>query len=583
MSGRAYDPRFVFTWPNHRIAVMGPKQLAGVMSIVARQRPRSAPGGPSTRPPIAPMREAFEAQIEHESTALLRDRAAVGRRHHRPARHPHGARASRSSAVPLRAGRGRELRRLPDVTRDDRHRAPPTIRTAARRQPRRDRPPRSSARATTLGIAHRRGVLRRRTPRAARATRPTSPCRSAATPRAETYLDVGAGPRRRRARRRRRRSTPATASCPRTPSSPQAVHRRRARSGSARRPEAIARDGRQGRGEAASRPRPACRCCRAPSSIGDDPSAWQPQAAERRLSRCWSRPRPAAAGRGCASSRTPTSSPTRSPARARGRRRRSATPRCSSSGYLAAPRHVEMQVFGDKHGNVVHLCERECSIQRRHQKIVEEAPSPGVDRRDAGRDVRRGASPWPRAIGYVGAGTVEFLVVGDGDDAGVLLPRDEHPAAGRAPGHRGGHRPRPRRAAAPVAEGEPLPLTQDDVRADGHAIEVRALRRGPGARLPPDHRDADRVRASAAARRVRSTAASRRQLGRLRRLRPDAGQGDRARRRPGRGRGRLATRCARLRIARRDHQLATRSWRSWARQPSRRATPPPTSSTGTRT
>src|SRR5512141_1981816 len=69
MSGRAYDPRFVFTWPNHRIAVMGPKQLGGVLSIVARQRTEAA-GGTFDEAAFAPVREAFEAQVEEQSTAL---------------------------------------------------------------------------------------------------------------------------------------------------------------------------------------------------------------------------------------------------------------------------------------------------------------------------------------------------------------------------------------------------------------------------------------------------------------------------------------------------------------------------------
>jgi acetyl-CoA carboxylase carboxyltransferase component len=73
MSGRAYDPRFIFTWPNHRIAVMGPKQLAGVMTIVARSKIEGAGGewNDETEAMIAPMRDALEQQVEQESTALF--------------------------------------------------------------------------------------------------------------------------------------------------------------------------------------------------------------------------------------------------------------------------------------------------------------------------------------------------------------------------------------------------------------------------------------------------------------------------------------------------------------------------------
>src|SRR5690606_35623782 len=81
--------------------------------------------------------------------------------------------------------------------------------------------------------------------------------------------------------------------------------------------------------------------------------------------------------------------------------------------YVEAPRHVEVQIFADAHGNVVHLFERECSIQRRYQKIVEEAPSPALD--DELRE-RMGAAAvrLAREIGYRGAGTVEFLLAPDG-------------------------------------------------------------------------------------------------------------------------------------------------------------------------
>ncbi|MBK6869232.1 MAG: biotin/lipoyl-binding protein [Burkholderiales bacterium] len=163
---------------------------------------------------------------------------------------------------------------------------------------------------------------------------------------------------------------------------------------------------------------------------------------------------------------------------------------------LLHPRHVEVQVFADAHGHVIHLGERDCSVQRRHQKIIEEAPSPAVD---AALRERMGACAvaLARAAGYVGAGTVEFLLEGESSVAGP--PQDASaPSGGSAPreaGERGGHQfflmemntrlqvEHPVTEALTgfdlvewqirVARGEPLPLKQDEVKFSGHAIEVR--------------------------------------------------------------------------------------------------------------
>ncbi len=149
--------------------------------------------------------------------------------------------------------------------------------------------------------------------------------------------------------------------------------------------------------------------------------------------------------------------------------------------YLQRPRHIEVQVFADTHGNAVHLFERDCSAQRRHQKVLEEAPAPGLS--DAQRD-RMGAAAVAaaRAVGYVGAGTVEFVA----DDGRVLLPGDEHTASGRASGHRNDHRLRPGGMAIARGGGRSAcRSTQSAITLNGHAIEARIYAEDPARDFAP--------------------------------------------------------------------------------------------------
>ncbi len=152
--------------------------------------------------------------------------------------------------------------------------------------------------------------------------------------------------------------------------------------------------------------------------------------------------------------------------------------------FIEQPRHIEIQVLGDQHGNILYLGERECSIQRRHQKVVEEAPSPFVTP-EMRKAMGEQAVALARAVGYYSAGTVELIVSGaDTTRQELLLPRNEHPAAGRASGDRGSHRPGPRRADDPRRGGREAEAQAGRCEARRLGGRDARLCRGPVPRLP---------------------------------------------------------------------------------------------------
>ena len=253
------------------------------------------------------------------------------------------------------------------------------------------------------------------------------------------------------------------------------------------------RAGRQGRGPAHRRRRSARRWRRAPTG------RWPAPRRRRRSppsTGCRSRSRPpsAAAGAGCRWPGPPRRSPPQFESAVREAVAAFGRGECFVERYLDRPRHVETQCLADAHGNVVVVSTRDCSLQRRHQKLVEEAPAPFLTAEQEQAAAGRRPAAHPARGGLRRRG---HLRVPDRPGRHDLVPRGQHQAAGRAPGHRGGQRHRPGPGDVPDRRRRGTRLRRP---AAARALDrVPDQRRGPGPRLPAraghDHGLAAAVRA----------------------------------------------------------------------------------------
>ena len=481
-----------FAWPQAEIAVMGPE---GAVSVLYR-RELAGRGGP--RGAAAPEGRGVPREVREP---LRRRRARLRRRGDRAA--ADAAQDHRRARDGAHQARPQSRRRSTGTSRCERA----ALREGARRQPRRDRGA-GDPRLPRAGHPQRRGLLRGRPQTRSTSGSPTRRSRSARPPSRESYLRID-----------------RVLEAART-SGAEAIHpgygflaenarlRARLRGGRDRLHRPAQRDDRAHGREDLRPPRGGGR--------GRAGGAGNARADRRTSSRARARGAArlgypvmlkAAAGGGGKGLRLVAHRPTSSRPRWRGRAPRRRAPSATTASTWrrrsCARATSRSRCWPTTHGNAVHLFERECSIQRRHQKVVEESPSPFLtpELRE-----RMGALALAlvRRVGYVNAGTLEFLVDAR---AHAVLPRDEHAAAGRAPGDRDGHGRRPRQAADPDRPGRAAAAAAGGSRAARARDRVPRLRRGPRPGLPAepgaDHGAARAGRARACATTRASTRAPR--------------------------------------------------------------------------
>ena len=400
MCGRAYSPRFLWMWPNARISVMGGDQAASVLATVGSEQAEPRPRA-----------------VRAAGQPVLLDGPAVGRRRHRPRGHPARPRAGPGRRRE-RAARRPRLRRLPDVR--------PDVFTKVLIANRGEIAVRVMRTLRNLGIAS-VAVYSDADADARHVREADEAVRIGPPPAADSYLNIdaiiGAA-----------RATGA-----------EAVHpgygflAENTRFARACADAGLVFIGPPAGAIEAMGDKIAAKATVAAAGVPVVPGTGEPGMSDEdlinSLNESWFpvlvKPSAGGGGKGMRL----VSSPGELPAALAGARREA---RASFGDdtllierYVTRPRHIEIQVLADTHGNVIHLGERECSIQRRHQKIIEEAPSPLLDaeRRAA---MGKAAVQAARSVGYTGAGTVEFIVSGDEPDEFYFMEMNtrlqvEHP------------------------------------------------------------------------------------------------------------------------------------------------------------